>query len=408
MLRSLFSGIGGLRAHQQMMDVTGNNIANVNTAGFKASQVVFQDTLSQTLRSATAPQGGQGGANPAQVGLGVQVGAITQNFTQGSAQMTGRPTDLMISGDGFFVTKAINEQLYTRSGSFNFDADGRLVSPDGAAVQGWSGVNGVVDTNAQIGDVRMPMGTLLAPTATTTMKFSGNLPAADPNATVIARSMKTFDQQGNEVTVTATFTKTAANTWDVTFGDGTTTSAAQTVTFAANGGSPTVDADADGTPDANTELSFTATAGNVVVIDLKGLTNYTGSPTVAALSQNGAPAATLQSFNVNPDGQLIGIFSNGQKQTVAQLAMANFNNPPGLEKVGDSMYRFTVNSGVAQIGTAGSIGMGTLQSGMIEMSNVDLAQEFTNLIIAQRGFQANSKVISTSDDILQELVNLKR
>src|SRR4051812_43936580 len=169
MLRSLFSGIGGLRAHQQMMDVTGNNIANVNTAGFKSSQVIFEDTLSQTMKAAGAPQGAQGGINPAQVGLGVRVGGITTNFTQGSAQMTGRPTDLMVSGDGFFVVRSGNEQLYTRAGAFNFDADGRLVSPTGAAVQGWSANNGVVNTNTQVGDIQMPMGTLLPPTPTTAM-----------------------------------------------------------------------------------------------------------------------------------------------------------------------------------------------------------------------------------------------
>src|SRR5690242_5300253 len=213
MLRSLFSGISGLRAHQQMMDVTGNNIANVNSVGFKASQTVFEDTLSQMMRAAGAPQtsteGTQGGTNPAQVGLGVRLAAITTNFVQGSAQTTGRPTDLMISGDGFFIVKSVNEQQFTRDGAFNFDADGRLVTSTGAAVQGWAAVNGVVNTNGLLGDIRLPMGTLIAPKATSAMGISGNLPADLPPQT-IKRSIKTYDTQGNAVTLTANFAQTAA------------------------------------------------------------------------------------------------------------------------------------------------------------------------------------------------------
>jgi flagellar hook protein FlgE len=404
MLRSLFSGISGLRAHQQMMDVTSNNIANVNSVGYKSSQTIFEDTLSQMVRAAGAPQnnqiGSQGGTNPAQIGLGVRLAAITTNFVQGSAQTTGRPTDLMISGDGFFVVKSVNEQLFTRSGAFNFDADGRLVTSTGAAVQGWPAVNGAVNTNGQLGDIQLPVGTLIAPTATTAMVLSGNVPADAPLNTAIPRSIKTYDQQGNTVTLTATFTQTAVSpsAYSVVVTDGTTPSATTALTFAPNGQltSPTsllYDPDGDGIG---------------VTVDFAGLTNYTGNTTVNILSQNGAPAATLQSFSINPDGQLVGVFSNGLKQTVAQVALANFNNPPGLEKQGDALYRFTVNSGLPLVGVAGTSGLGTLQSGTVEMSNVDLAQEFTNLIVAQRGFQANSKVITASDEMLQDLVNLKR
>jgi flagellar hook protein FlgE len=407
MLRSLFSGISGLRAHQQMMDVTSNNIANVNTVGFKSSQVVFQDTLSQMMRSAGAPQQGQGGTNPAQVGLGVRLGAINTSFIQGSAQTTGRATDVMISGDGFFIVNSVDEMLYTRAGAFNFDAEGKLVTPTGAAVQGWPAVNGEVNTNAPVGDIRLPMGTLIAPNATRNMVLAGNLPADAPVNTTIPRSIKTYDVQGNTVTLTTTFTLTAGG-WEVVVSDGSTPSAAAALTFLPNGqiNGPTY-TDANG--DTKIGLLYDPDSDGIgVEVDLAGLTEYTGNTTVSPLSQNGSPAATLQSFSINPDGQLVGVFSNGNKQTVAQLALANFNNPPGLEKVGDSLYRFTVNSGLAQVGVAGTVGLGTMQSGAVEMSNVDLAQEFTNLIVAQRGFQANSKVISTSDEVLQELVNLKR
>jgi flagellar hook protein FlgE len=403
----MFSAISGLRAHQTKLDVTGNNIANVNTVGFKASQTVFQDTLSQVIRAGGAPAADRGGTNPAQVGLGVRLAAINTSFVQGSAQTTGRATDVMISGDGLFVVNSVNEQLYSRAGAFNFDAEGKLVTPTGAAVQGWPAVNGVVDNNAPLGDIRLPMGTLIAPTATDTVVISGNLPANAPDPSTITRSIKTYDVTGNTVNLTETFGFTGG-VWSVTVSDGTNSVGPTTLTFGANGQvtGPTF-TDKNNVTKVGIQYDPLST-GAGIGIDMGGLTEYTGNTTVQPLSQNGAPAATLQSFSINPDGQLVGVFSNGNKQTVGQLALANFNNPPGLEKTGDSLYRFTVNSGLAQIGEPGTSGLGTLQSGAVEMSNVDLAQEFTNLIVAQRGFQANSKVISTSDDVLQELVNLKR
>jgi flagellar hook protein FlgE len=392
MLRSLFSGISGLRAHQQMMDVTGNNIANVNTAGFKSSQTLFEDTLNQLMRGASAPQGGVGGTNPAQIGLGVRMAGISTNFTQGSAQSTGRTTDMMINGDGFFMLRNGTEDLYSRAGSFNFDANGKLVNPNGAIVQGWNAVNGVLNTNATPGDVTLPIGTLLQPVETTNMTIGGNLPADTTNPTPITTSIKGFDLQGNAVNLSATFAWTSSSTWDVTLSDGTNTSGPNPLSF---------------NPDGTTPNPTSMTVGNVTV-DLAGVTNYAGTSTVSALNQDGSAMGSLQSFTLGDDGTLVGVFSNGLKQTLGQIATATFNNPPGLEKTGDSEYRSTVNSGAAQLGQAGTGGRGPLLSGSLEMSNVDLAQEFTNLIIAQRGFQANSKVITTSDDLLQELVNLKR
>jgi flagellar hook protein FlgE len=393
MLRSLFSGISGLRAHQQMMDVTGNNIANVNTAGFKSSQSLFEDTLSQMMKPAGAPQAGLGGTNPAQIGLGVRTAGIMTNFSQGSAQATGRSTDLMINGDGFFQVRNGNENLYSRAGSFNFDANGRLVNPGGGVVQGWTATNGVLNTNFAPTDITLPVGTLLQPVATANMTVGGNLPADTTNVTPITTSINGFDAQGNKVSLSATFTKTSPTSWDVSLSDGTTVDGPTSVSFTPNGTAPT-------------PATLLTTAG--VTVDLSGVTNYAGTSTVAALSQDGSAMGSLQSFTISADGTLIGVFSNGLKQPLGQIAMATFNTPPGLEKIGDSQYRSTVNSGAAQLGVAGSGGRGALLSGSLEMSNVDLAQEFTNLIIAQRGFQANSKVISTSDELLQELVNLKR
>jgi len=391
MLRSLFSGISGLRAHQQMMDTTGNNIANVNTTGYKSSQTTFEDTLSQLVRSAGAPQGGVGGTNPAQIGLGVRLGGISNNFSQGAAQTTGRSTDLMIQGDGFFVVQNAGQDLYTRNGSFSFDTNGSLVTSDGGVVQGWSGNNGVVNTNSAISPIQLPMGTLLPPKATGLVTIGGNLPGDTTSPSPIVTSMTTYDAQGNQVTLSASFTKVTPTQWSVTLNDGAVSSGPSTLNFAANGSTP----------------SPTTMTVNGVNVDLSGVTSYSGQSTVSAIQQDGSAAGTLQSFTISQDGTLTGVFSNGLKQTLAQLALASFSNPNGLEKAGNSTFQTTANSGTAQLGVAGSAGRGVLQQGALEMSNVDLAQEFTNLVIAERGFQANSRVITTSDEILQDLVNIK-
>ncbi|GAB2693902.1 flagellar hook protein FlgE [Thalassiella azotivora] len=397
MLRSLFSGISGLRSHQTMMDVTGNNIANVNTTGFKSSQTQFQDTLSQMLQAAGAPQGERGGTNPAQVGLGVRVAGITTNFGQGATQLTGRSTDLMISGDGFFMVRSNGEQMYTRAGAMNFDASGRMVTTEGAPLQGWmADATGTINRNGPMQDLMLPVGALMPPSATTSTTFGGNLPS-DGTVTSISTPIEVFDAQGNARTLGAVFTRTSTppavpTTWDLTLTDpaGATTTVA--VAFDASG---------------NLTSAPTAAVGGIAV-DLAGLTGYAGNNSVAALSQDGYETGALQAFTLGPDGVLTGVFSNSLKQPLGQLAIATFANATGLEKAGSSLFRTTANSGNALIGVPGEDGRGTLTGGALEMSNVDLAQEFTNLIVAQRGFQANSRIITSSDEILQDLVNLKR
>jgi flagellar hook protein FlgE len=283
MLRSLFSAISGLRASQVMLDVTGNNIANANTVGYKASNVVFQDTLSQMLTGGSAPSATRGGTNPMQVGLGVQVGGIMTNFGQGIAQTTGKAENLMIAGDGLFVVKRGQQDLYTRAGAFNFDSVGNLVTPDGDVVQGYpSDGAGGIDTTGAPTDISIPG---LA------------------------------------------------------------------------------------TPD---------------------------------------PANPMTSWSIGADGVITGTYADSTKVPLFQVAIGNFANPAGLDKVGDTAYRSSSNSGTVQLGAPGAGRNGTLVGGTVEGSNVDLAQEFTNLIIAQRGFQATARVITTSDQVLEELVQLKR
>ena len=390
MLRSLYSGISGLRSHQTMLDVTGNNIANVNTAGFKGSATQFQDTLSQLTQGAGGPQVGIGGTNPAQVGLGVQVAGIATNFAQGSAQATGRATDLMISGDGFFVTQLAGETLYTRAGSFDFDADGRLVTADGAVVQGWPAVNGAINEGGAPTDITLPVQGVVAAVTTTTASVNGNLPSDAAVGTELVRDVEVFDAAGSSRTLTMTFTRTA-DSWTVDGSDGAGATGTDTLTFtdgALTGGG-------------------TLTVGGITV-DLTTVTGFAKLSTVAVAGQNGREAGSLEGFTLGKDGTLVGSFSNGASQAIGRVVLANFVNPGGLEKAGASAYRATFNSGVADVGAPGAGGRGSLASGFLEMSNVDLSQEFTNLIVAQRGFQANARIITTSDEVLQELTNLKR
>jgi len=410
-LRSMFSAVSGLRAHQTKMDVTGNNIANVNTVGYKGSQTVFQDTLSQVVRAGGAPAADRGGTNPAQVGLGVKLAATTTNWTQGATQTTGRSTDFMIEGDGFFVTRAGTENLYTRAGSFDFDGEGKLVTPNGGVLQGWmANAAGVVNTNGAVGDLSVPYGQIVSPKQSTTGALAGNLPAGAATGTTFQTGVTMFDSQGVEQKVFYNFTKAAAaNTWtlDIKHEDGTSLVTGATVAFNAAGALTTPAAPgtlAAFTPPAATYPSWTGP----VTIDVSKLTQFGGSSTVTATDQNGYALGSLQSFQLGNDGTITGVYSNGLRQPLGQLALASFSNPSGLEKAGSSTFRVGVNSGTAAVGLAGVGGRGVLNSGALEMSNVDLAEEFTGLIVAQRGFQANSRVITASDEILQDLVNLKR
>ncbi|MCU1563969.1 MAG: flagellar hook protein [Arthrobacter sp.] len=390
MLRSLYSGISGLRSHQTMLDVTGNNIANVNTTGFKSSSVQFQDTLSQLTRGGGAP-GAEGGTNPAQVGLGVQVAGIATNFNQGSSQATGKATDLMISGDGFFAVTNGGQTLYTRAGGFTPDAQGRLVTADGAILQGWAAVNGVVPAGGPVSDITVSNMALSSARATEGAGVAGNLPSEAAAGATLDRQISVYDATGTATPLDLKFTRTAGG-WDVSGTDalgrtGTTSLAFNNGQLATN--------------------PATLSVGGIVV-DLNRVTGYTGMTSVTIDSQNGRAAGTMESFTISKDGTVLGAFSNGAKEPVAQIAMAKFANSAGLEKAGNSMYRITANSGGAVLGTAGIDGFGSIAAGSLEMSNVDLSQEFTNLIVAQRGFQANARIITTSDEVLNELTNLKR
>lgn len=411
MLRSMFAAVSGLRAHQTMMDVVGNNIANVNTAGFKASRATFQEALNQTLRGASGTGPASAGTNAMQIGLGANIASIDGVFTQGSTQMTGRTGDLAIQGEGFFVVGQGAERFYTRAGGFGFDENGYLATPDGARLQGWMAdpATGAINTNGSVTDIRLPMGQTLAPRWTEQVELAGNLPAdavtGTPEAT-FNTSITVYDSSGNPHDVGIEMTKTADNTWDVTATAGTITPpATASVTF-----------DPDGSFTSSTPSPFTVSGidfGNGsspqdITIDLAGLVQFGGAPTAEARSQDGTGMGFLRSFEFGSDGTVTGRFSNGESKVLGMVSVATFNNPAGLVRAGGSLFTVSANSGEPIVGAPGSGDAGALAPGSLEMSNVDLAQEFTNLIIAQRGFQANSRGITASDELLQELVNLKR
>ena len=419
MLRSLFSGITGLRAHQQMMDVTGNNIANVNSAGYKAQTAVFESVLSQAVKSPGAPvaagagTGAVGGVNGVQIGLGVQLAGVSTNFGQGSSQLTGVSTDFAIQGTGFFTTNNGSENLFTRAGSFTLDANGKLVSPDGSIVQGYmADADGVVNPNAAPEDVTLPVSQLLPAVASDEMTMSGNLSADAAVGDTVVSSIVTYDVLGAESTTTATFTKTGTGAWTVHLGIAPNAGATVAIAFDGFGelttATPIAVLNRPAIVAAVGPPAVTAVPVANFAVEIGGLTQYSSASSFGITDQNGAGVGALTTFTTTSDGQLIGIYSNGEKQALAQLAIATFNNADGLEKVGDSSYRTTVNSGVALIGAATIGGRGSIQGGTLEMSNVDLASEFTNLIVAQRGFAANSRTMTAADEMLQELMSIKR
>ncbi len=412
MMRSMFSGVSGLRNHQLRMDVIGNNIANVNTVGYKKSRVLFQDILSQSIRGASAPQGGKGGTNPMQVGLGITVNSIDTLHTQGSSETTGKVTDMMIDGDGFFIVGDGRNNYYTRAGNFDFDAVGNMVNANGLLVQGWMADNtGNIDITLAIGGISIPKGQSLQPRATTNATYINNLdantPTAAPNNT-FPTSLEVYDSLGNFWVIPVTFTHTGANTWDVTASDppgATASMSATTLTFNADGtfGSMTA-----GGGVITLTLTNGATSPQTINVDFSAITQFASPSTARYNTQDGYASGTLQGYAIDTAGVITGRYSNGLTRQLAQVSIANFNNPGGLMKTGENLFVQSNNSGSAQIGTAGSGGRGDISPGKLEMSNVDLSQEFTDMIITQRGFQANSRIITVSDEMLQELVNLKR
>ncbi len=413
-LRSLFSGVSGLRNEQTMMDVIGNNIANINTVGFKASRATFSELYAQTLRGGTQPTATNGGTNPIQVGLGMTVNSIDTLFTQGSFETTSNPYDLALNGSGFFIVNQNGRNLYTRDGTFQLDGSGRLTTKTGAIVQGkMADAQGVIPSGTLLQDIVINMDTKSPAKATTMAQFAGNLDSSSAVGTSVSTSVTVYDTLGNPTNVQLQFTKTADNAWSwaATAPAPATTSSSGTVTFNTDGtlnsvtGSPLVITPGTGAPD----VSFTLDLGTPSAAppgNFSGLTQSSGDSAVSLTNQDGYTSGALTTVNIETNGTIRGTFANGTKLALGQIMLAEFNNPAGLSKSGDNCWDVSGNSGSASV-VDGS-GKTTIVSSALEQSNVDLADEFTKMITAQRGFQANARVITTSDEILQEVVALKR
>lgn len=428
------------------MDVIGNNIANVNTTAFKSSQANFTESFSQILSGASRPTATNGGVNGVNVGLGSQLSSIDSAFTQGNLQATGVPTNLAIQGNSLFVVSNNSQTMYTRDGNFKWDSDGKLVASNGAIVQGLMATNGVL--GGALTNISAPIGQTSPASATTSVSVGGNfnseaplIAAVDVNnptpaelanpvnaGSIVRNTLSVFDSLGTKHDLTLVSWKTSANTWDAkidptglnndatkpfTFGPGADSSPAASATpwqFTFN---------ADGTVNASSSnlppITFTPSGGGAAVSLLlnpgtgsTGVTSLAAANSAVLSNQNGFASGVLQTVAIGPDGTVTGAFSNGTSQVLGQIALASFNNPEGLTQASDSMYTVSANSGTPLVGYSGKDTTSTIASGNLEMSNVDLAQEFTNMIITQRGFEANGKMVTTSDQMLQTLVNMKQ
>jgi flagellar hook protein FlgE len=444
MMRSMFSGVSGLKAHQQRMDVIGNNVANVNTVGFKSSRVTFQEVFSQTLSGASSPDSAtsRGGTNPIQIGLGTSVGSVDTLMTAGSTERTDSSTDLSIGGEGFFIVRGSSSDTYkfTRAGNFGLDKLGNIVTGSGYCVYGWQKKNadGSFDTESPVEPLNLYSDNyngnkkIIAAKATTNAVFSGNLNAsetADATSTTaqFIVPFTVYDNLGNSYELSANFRKVSSSAtetewkYNITSADGSTTfdintSAERSIKFNDKGAVIAGDTTNPTATDAvKTNLivtpdgAKTGTGPFTVALDFSKLTMFSADSSVVPTDVNGYSTGTLTTFSIGSDGIITGVYSNGEQQSLGCVALASFSNPAGLEKVGENLYIPTTNSGTFSKGLpAGTGGTGKLSPGTLEMSNVDLSSEFTNMIITQRGFQANSRIITTSDEMLQELVNLKR
>ncbi len=430
MMRSMNSAVSGLRAHQIRMDVIGNNIANVNTVAFKTGRVTFSEIFSQTLSGASAPDNasGRGGTNPKQIGLGLTVNAIDTITTRGGFDTTDSPTDMAIDGEGFFICKSGDSPFqFTRAGNFTIDALGNLNTATGMNVYGWQKLkddgSGEFDTESEIEPINLYNDAyrnkrIISASATKYANLTGNLDSATKgvgttptDSDYFSVPMTVYDSLGNDYEINVKFWKNTADatssTWNWTIGGD--------AGMSATGNSGTIKFDAKGllADGKNASVEFTpptttGTGAFKVDFDFSKLTSFASDNSVKPISVDGYKSGSLVSFTVGSDGILTGVYDNGKQQSLGLMAVTIFDNPAGLQRIGQNMFLNTTNSGAYKPVKAGSGGAGGLSPGTLEMSNVDLSKEFTNMIITQRGFQASSRIITTSDELLQELVNLKR
>ena len=409
MIGSLFAGISGLNANSTAMTVIGDNIANVNTTAFKSNRASFANVLSQSL-------GGGGGSD---IGRGVDFWGTTPVWSQGSLENTSSPMDMAINGRGFFeVVDDAGSSFYTRAGEFTFNNEGELINPDGLVLQGYAVQSVAADGTMALGsitNIQIPTESTSPPSATTEFSVDVNLNSGAAVGDTYSTTITVYDSLGNDIPVAIDFVKTANNAWtwqaSSPMATAVTPAGATAITFDPNTGELTNGTD----PTINLTLSNGAVipaltwdlydTGNVTNGDL---TQYATASTTSFQTQDGYPAGMLRSVSVDEAGVVTGSYSNGQLVPLFQVALVDFPSYYGLTKMGNNLYSSSLESGDAMPGLPGTGRLGSISPSSIEMSNVDLAQEFVKMITTQRAFQANSRVITTSDEILNELINIKR
>jgi flagellar hook protein FlgE len=432
------------------MDVIGNNIANVNTVAFKSSRVTFAESFNQLLQGATRPPANSGGRNPTQIGNGMNIASIDTKFTQGTIQGTGVTTDVAISGDAFFVVKGNGKTLYTRAGNFQFDANGRLVAPsNGYIVQGINAdALGNFSSSSAVADIDLTLNAKSPARATQNISLAGNLNLnqriTQTSPTTVSEphqmSITTYDTAGQAHNLILTFKQVFVgtpaapdNTW--TFSITSPTATIEGIDNAATPASGPLDMDQglvtfnasgqmvdfnNGQVNLSAEtvrIRVTPTSGGTPfdvtldpgsVNDINGLSQFANPSNAVFPAQDGYTRGDLQDISIDSTGVITGFYTNGVSRPVAQLSLADFNNPTALLRRGDNMFQPSANSGVAVLGFAGTSATSSITASSLESSNVDLSEQFTDMITAQRGFQASARVITTADEMLTELVNLKR
>jgi flagellar hook protein FlgE len=410
--------LSGLTADSAALDIVGNNLANLNTTGYKDSSVSFYDLLQQSV-----------GGGSTQIGGGVSAPQSERLFTQGSIQLTGGAFDAAVQGNGFFIVRNTSgDTLYSRAGNFQLDASGNLMTATGQIVQGWVAQGGVVNTSGAVGNITIPSNSLQVPSATKNFSLTMNLDAAgvvgQPSGSFSA-PMQVVDSLGVTHTLTVKFTETSASNWsyevdipgaDLTSGTAGTPSSLTTgtLTFDANGNltAPTAPAQvaiaatglSDGAADMNINWNLATNNGTGTPL----ITQYANSSAVSASTQDGVPASQVTEVSITNGGGIVAHFSNGNQQKVAQLALASISNPASMIDVGQNNFEVGADSATPVIGAPGTGTLGTVEGGALEASTVDIATEFTNLIVYQRSYEANSKVISTLNQLTQDLLNLKQ
>lgn len=448
MMRSMYSGVSGLNIHQTKMDVIGNNIANVNTVGFKSSRVTFGEVFSQTIQGASSPNANLGGTNPKQIGLGASLGSIDVNMTEGASQRTDNNLDIQIKGSGFFVVSNAAGNYFTRAGAFNIDKAGNLVNSSGMKVMGWQAdatTNEIKKGTVAPLKILDDATSFAEPEKTKNITFSGNInkndEAIQTTGAGVPFNIQFFDSLGYQYTATLTLKATAnPNEYAVTMAadsilnsegknplDGGGAKTLKNTVIPNGAGNPALikfdPATGKISTAAGTATSFSieglagpdSTFENPIKVDFSTMTMYDGKTALKTVRGDskgvgaGNKSGKISGYEVGGDGTILGKYTNGATKKLGQMVVANFANPAGLQKAGDNLFTTTANSGDFDgIGEDVTASGGNFTSGVLEMSNVNLSSEFTEMITTQRGFQANSRIITSSDELLQELVNLKR